>query len=104
MIAKVILDGGRCVIREWLAHPHHRNPALAVHQMQSIVLRDSASSDDALILEKAVDVDGDLQLPTLFADQLFYSLPGSIIEIVGMNRGFAILRLRAIDPQPICMV
>ena len=87
-----------------IANPYQCNPALVIHHMQGIVLLDSASPDNALILKDAVNVDGDFHLPALFAHQLLYPLPTGIIEIMGMDSGFAAVGLGAVDPHPVCIV
>src|SRR5688572_27335845 len=104
MIAQVILYGWCGVIDEWASHPYQCDPALVVHHMQRVVFLYSSNSNNPLILKDAVNIDGDLNLPTLFANQLLHSLPTRVIEIMSMNRGFAGVGLGAVDSHTIRII
>ena len=49
----------------------------------------------AVMLEHAVDVVGDLDLPALLAHQLLHPLPRRVVEVVRMHRGLGAVGLGA---------
>ena len=56
------------------------------------------------MLEDAVDVDRDLDLPALLAHQLLHALAAGVVEVVGVDRGLGAAGLGAEDPQPVAVV
>src|SRR4030095_15029316 len=104
MVTEVKFHSRGCVIREWQTGPDKGDPSLVVHYVQRIVLLRRVVPYDSLTLEDAVNVNGNLYLPTLLARQLLHAHAGRVVKILGMYGRLSVAGLRAIDSHPVAVV
>ena len=72
MIAQMELHCRGCIVREWITDTNQGNPLLMIHHMQRIVFLSRAALGEAVIFKHTIDIDSNLELTTLVANQLLY--------------------------------
>src|SRR5438094_2469781 len=79
MIPEVVFHGGIgcAIVREGVTHTHHRDAALVVHNMESIVCCAVAK----MVFEGAVLVDRYFDLALLVANEFLHTLARGIVQV-----------------------
>src|SRR4051812_29447449 len=81
MIAEVVLYRRGCFIRKRAANTNESNATLIIDHVQDILLQRRAKPDDAVMFKAAINVNGDLDLTALLANQLFHAVPVRVVQI-----------------------
>jgi hypothetical protein len=87
VVAEPELHGGIVVVGVGVAYPDDGDALLVVGDVHVVVLGRVRRRSPAVVFEPA-QVVGDLDLPTLAADQFFHPLAGGVVEVVGVHGWF----------------
>ena len=78
-------SGRAAVVGVGGAEPDQGDPLAVVQHVHVVVLAAAGWAGPAVVLERLVEVVGDLDRPALAADELLHPLAGGVVEVVGVD-------------------